>query len=84
MVIRTTLAALASVWACGALAQPIPAPLPVRLTTTVAALPACATATRGTMYVVTDALLPAALATVANGGAVVVGVLCNGTNWIVQ
>jgi hypothetical protein len=36
------------------------------------------------MYFVTDALLPAALAIVASGGAVKVGVTCNGTNWIVQ
>jgi chitinase len=51
---------------------------------TIATLPTCNSAARGLMYVVTDALLPAALATVGAGGAVVVGVMCNGTNWIVQ
>lgn len=51
--------------------------------TTVGALPACAAATTGIFYVVTDALLPASLAVVAAGGAVVVPVVCNGTNWIV-
>jgi hypothetical protein len=35
------------------------------------------------MYIVTDALTPVALATVAGGGAVKVPVICNGTNWIV-
>lgn len=51
--------------------------------TTVAALPTCTTGLRGTLYTVTNALLPAALATVAAGGVVVVGVICDGTNWIV-
>lgn len=52
--------------------------------TTVAALPACTASTRGFLYGVTDALLPAALAAVTGGGAVVVTVFCNGTNWIVS
>lgn len=55
-----------------------------RPTTTVAALPACTAANRGVMYVVTNALLPVALATVAGAGAVVVGVMCDGTNFIVN
>lgn len=55
-----------------------------RPTSTIAGLPACAGGTKGYMYIVTDALLPAALATVASGGAVNIGVTCNGTNWIVQ
>lgn len=60
---------------------PIATPRPV---TTVALLPTCSASNKGLMYFVTDSLLPAALAIVANGGAVQVGVLCNGTNWIVQ
>lgn len=55
-----------------------------RPTSAIAGLPACAAGTKGYMYIVTDALLPAALATVASGGAVNIGVTCNGTNWIVQ
>lgn len=57
--------------------------LPQLQTTVVGSLPSCSTALRGAMYVVTDSLLPAALAQVAGGGAVVVGVICNGTIWIV-
>jgi hypothetical protein len=52
-------------------------------TSTIGALPACSTSLRGRIFIVTDALVPAALATVAAGGAVTVGVICNGTNWIV-
>lgn len=55
----------------------------ITTSTTVNALPTCNTAARGTSYVVTDALLPAALVIVSTGGAVVVRVLCNGTAWIV-
>lgn len=62
-------------WICSA---------PVAPTATVSTLPTCNSAARGTLYIVTDALIPAALATVAGSGAVVVGVICNGTNWIVQ
>lgn len=57
---------------------------PKRATTTVASLPTCNAGAQGTMYIVTNALVPVALATVAAGGAVVVGVTCNGSNWIVQ
>lgn len=57
-------------------------------TATVAAggaqIPACNAGLAGTSYLVTDALLPAALAILAGGGAVVVSVTCNGTNWIVM
>jgi len=51
--------------------------------TTVGDLPTCSSTTRGQMFLVTDALLPAALVVVSAGGAVVVPVTCNGTNWIV-
>lgn len=64
-----------SVMACAA---------PQRPTTVVGSLPTCNSGTKGAMYFVTDTLLPAALAIVAAGGAVQVGVTCNGTNWIVQ
>lgn len=47
-------------------------------------LPACNAGARGTSYIVTDALLPAALATVVGGGVVVVNVTCDGTNWTVM
>lgn len=58
---------------------------PTRPTSTVATLgTTCTSGQRGQMYIVTDALLPAALAIVAGSGAVVTGVTCNGTNWIVQ
>lgn len=60
---------------CGSPSRPIVA---------VSGLPSCATATKGAMYLVTDALVPVALNTVAGSGAVVIGVTCNGTNWIVQ
>lgn len=55
-----------------------------RKTATIATLPTCNSGSQGQMFIVTDALLPASLATVASGGAVKVGVMCNGTNWIVQ
>lgn len=57
---------------------------PSRPTTVVNSLPTCNAGAQGQMYLVTDALLPVSLATVANGGAVKIGVLCNGTNWIVN
>jgi hypothetical protein len=47
-------------------------------------LPTCNSITKGAMYMVTDALTPVAIATVVGGGAVSIGVTCNGTNWIVQ
>lgn len=49
----------------------------------VSGLPTCNAAARGTIYMVTDALAPVALATVAGSGAVVVLVACNGAAWIV-
>jgi hypothetical protein len=68
-----------SALACGA---------PTRPLATVGAggsqLPACNSGTKGAMYIVTDALTPVAIATVVGGGAVSIGVTCNGTNWIVQ
>lgn len=57
---------------------------PQRPTATVATLPTCNSAARGTMYIVTDALAPVALAAVAAGGVVVIGATCNGAAWIVQ
>jgi hypothetical protein len=57
---------------------------PSRPVTTVSGLPTCNSAAQGIMYFVTDALAPVALATIASGGAVKVGVICNGTAWIVQ
>jgi len=47
-------------------------------------LPTCNSTTKGAMFLVTDALTPVAIATVVGGGAVSIGVTCNGTNWIVQ
>jgi hypothetical protein len=47
-------------------------------------LPTCNSGTKGAMYIVTDALTPVAIATAVGGGAVSIGVTCNGTNWIVQ
>lgn len=58
--------------------------VPTRPVVTVSGLPACGAGTQGAMYLVTDALAPVALAIVGAGGAVKVGVICNGTNWIVQ
>jgi hypothetical protein len=57
---------------------------PSRPVTTVSGLPTCNSGSQGTIYFVTDALAPVALATVAGSGAVKIGVTCNGTNWIVQ
>jgi hypothetical protein len=57
---------------------------PSRPVATVNTLPTCNSAAQGVMYFVTDALAPVALAAIASGGAVKVGVLCNGTSWIVQ
>lgn len=50
----------------------------------VASLPICNGGSEGSIKGVNDALLPAALAIVASGGAVHVPVYCNGTNWIVM
>lgn len=52
-------------------------------TTVVGSLPTCNSASLGTSYIVTDALLPVSLAIVGAGGAVVVRIFCNGTAWIV-
>jgi hypothetical protein len=57
---------------------------PTRPSSTVLGLPTCNPGNTGLMYIVTNALAPVALATVAGGGAVTIGVTCNGTNWIVQ
>jgi hypothetical protein len=78
-------AAIMVVAAVGGHAQTVTggqAPLP---TPKVAAsgLPTCTAALEGQIYEVTDALLPAALAVVAGGGAVRVLVFCNGSTWIV-
>lgn len=51
---------------------------------TVATLPTCDAAAEGTRASINDALGPVALSTVVGGGAVHLGVYCNGTNWIVQ
>lgn len=48
------------------------------------ALPSCVAGLRGTQYIVTDALVPVALAPVAPGGAAIVNVTCDGTDWIVM
>ena len=58
-------------------------PVPTAPSSTAAALPSCIATLRGSMFVVTDALVPVALATLAGGGAVTVLVFCNGSNWIV-
>lgn len=52
--------------------------------TAVGSLPTCDGGAEGTIRGVNDALLPAALAVVANGGAVHVPVYCDGTNWRVM
>ena len=57
---------------------------PQRPAATVATLPTCNAGTKGAMYLVTDALAPVALAVPAGGGAVPVGVTCNGTGYIIQ
>lgn len=57
---------------------------PSRPVATVGTLPTCNSAAQGVMYFVTDALAPVALATVATGGVVKIGVMCNSVNWIVQ
>lgn len=59
-------------------------PVPQRPTTIVGSLPTCVAALRGQMYIVTDALAPVAITAVSNGGAVVIGVTCNGSAWIVE
>lgn len=48
---------------------------------TVGNLPTCNAGAAYQMRAVSDALLPAALATVAGGGAIKVAVMCDGTLW---
>ena len=50
---------------------------------TISSLPACVAGLTGQQRLVTDALLPAFLATVGAGGSVKVAVFCNGTNWTI-
>jgi len=50
---------------------------------TVATLPNASLSGAGTSAFVTDALTPVVLSTVVGGGAIVVRVFSNGTNWIV-
>lgn len=57
---------------------------PTRPSVTIANLPLCNPGNTGLMYIVTNALAPVALATVAAGGTVTVGVTCTGSAWIVQ
>lgn len=52
--------------------------------TAIGSLPTCNGGSEGSMRGVNDALLPAALAVVAAGGAVHVPVYCDGTNWRVM
>jgi hypothetical protein len=59
-------------------------PASVKLTpVTISGLPTCNSGAKGSLAVVTDALLPAFLVTVGAGGAITVPVLCNGSNWVV-
>lgn len=51
---------------------------------TVATLPTCTTAIRGSMGHVTDALAPTFLAALVGGGAVVAPAFCDGTNWVAE
>lgn len=48
---------------------------------TIAALPTCTAALKGTMRVVTNATTPTYNGTLTAGGAVVVPVMCNGSAW---
>jgi hypothetical protein len=57
---------------------------PQRPSSTVANLPACNAGNTGLMYIVTNALAPVGLSAVTGGGAVTIGVICNGSSWIVQ
>lgn len=52
-------------------------------TITVAGLPVCNAGNNGSIYLVTNALLPTVLGIVVGGGAVSTLVHCNGTNFIV-
>lgn len=48
----------------------------------VASLPTCNSGLKGTVMLVSDALLPTYLATMSGGGTNTVLVVCNGTNWV--
>jgi len=49
---------------------------------TVSSLPACATATMGVQYLVTDANATSFHSIAAGGGATAIVVTCNGANWL--
>lgn len=49
---------------------------------TISALPTCNAGATGQVRMVTDALLPSFLVTIAAGGSVKLPVFCNGTNWV--
>lgn len=49
--------------------------------TTIAALPACSTGTKGMMYAVSDATAPTYNGALSGGGSVSVPVYCNGSAW---
>lgn len=51
--------------------------------TTVGALPTCDAGTQGARHLVTDANSTTFLATAAGGGANIVPVVCNATNWVI-
>lgn len=51
-------------------------------TTVVGSLPACATATKGYLYIVTDASSPTFGGTLTGGSTTMTLALCNGTNWV--
>lgn len=57
--------------------------VPIRPSSTVAALPTCDAARTGGMAWVTDANATTFLSTVAGGGANKVPVSCDGTNWVI-
>jgi hypothetical protein len=56
---------------------------PVKLASyTVGTLPTCNTNSQGYVAYVTDALAPTFLVAITGGGAVIVPVFCDGTNWV--
>ena len=54
----------------------------VPMKTTVGALPACSSTSKGWKYTVTDASSPTYLGTLTGSSTTTVGALCNGTNWV--
>lgn len=66
-------------WGAGS-TTPIQGPI---IGSTVAALPTCNAGSKGKEYMINDATVPAWNTTVVGGGAVVVIVFCNGSNWVV-